>query len=197
MVDLDGSLAGRRMNPQIFLDVAARGGLQVELGGGIRTMEDAAFYLNGGIARIILGSAAIQNPAFVAKAVQTFGPERVAVGIDAKRGMAAAGAWLEESQLHFIPLAQKMEALGVRYLIYTDIGRDGMLSGPNLEDLCALRNAVNCHITASGGVTNMEDIRALAAENMYGAICGRSIYAGTLPLREAVAACEPKPAPGE
>ena len=188
MVDLDGSLAGRRVNQRIFLEVAAQSGLQVELGGGIRTMADAAFYVERGISRVILGSAAIQTPAFVAEAVKEFGPERVAVGIDAKNGMAAASGWLEDSSLHYIDLARRMEAMGVRYIIYTDIGRDGMLSGPNTQQLCALRDAVRCGITASGGITDIGDIRALAQAGMYAAICGRSIYAGTLDLAEAVAA---------
>jgi len=186
MVDLDGSLAGRRVNQQIFLDVADKSGLKIELGGGIREMSDAAFYIERGIARVILGSAAIKNPAFVGEAVREFGTEHVAVGIDAKNGMAAASGWLEDSSLHYIDLARQMETLGVRYIIYTDIGRDGMLSGPNLEQLCALRDAVGCNITASGGVTNIGDIKALAQADMYGAICGRSIYAGTLDLKEAV-----------
>jgi len=188
MVDLDGSLAGRRVNQQIFLDVAAQSGLRVELGGGIRAMQDAAYYIERGIARVILGSAAIKNPAFVGEAVKEFGAEHVAVGIDAKNGMASAGGWLEDSGLHYIDLAKQMEALGVRYIIYTDIGRDGMLGGPNLPQLCALRDSVGCDITASGGVTNIGDIKALATEKMYGAICGRSIYAGTLDLSEAVQA---------
>ena len=186
MVDLDGSLEGRRVNQQIFLDAAAHSGLKVELGGGIRTMADAAFYIERGISRVILGSAAIQNPAFVGEAVKEFGAEQVAVGIDAKNGMAAAAGWLEDSDIHYIDLARRMEQLGVRYIIYTDIGRDGMLSGPNVEQLCALRDAVGCGITASGGVTNINDIKELAEAKMYGAICGRSIYAGTLDLKEAV-----------
>jgi len=118
--------------------------------------------------------------------VKEFGAEQVAVGIDAKNGMAAAAGWLEDSDIHYIDLARRMEQLGVRYIIYTDIGRDGMLSGPNVEQLCALRDAVGCGITASGGVTNINDIKELAEAKMYGAICGRSIYAGTLDLKEAV-----------
>jgi len=186
MVDLDGSLAGRRVNQQIFVDVAAQSKLKVELGGGIRAMEDAAFYLERGISRVILGSAAMKNPAFVGEAIKEFGPERVAVGIDAKNGMAAAGGWLEDSGLHYIGLARQMEDLGVRYIIYTDIGRDGMLAGPNLEQLRALREAVGCGVIASGGVTDLGDIKALKAAGMHGAICGRSVYAGTLDLAQAV-----------
>lgn len=190
MVDLDGAVQGRRVNAEIFLAVACKSGLHVELGGGIRTMEDIAFYLEGGIARVILGSAAIQNPALVREAVAAFGGEHIAVGIDARDGMASAGGWLEDSGIHYIELARRMEAAGVRTLIFTDIGRDGMLSGPNLEQLAALRDAVGCDIIASGGVTDIGDIRALRDAGLYGAICGRSIYAGTLKLAEAVAEAE-------
>ncbi|MDR0532027.1 MAG: 1-(5-phosphoribosyl)-5-[(5-phosphoribosylamino)methylideneamino]imidazole-4-carboxamide isomerase [Oscillospiraceae bacterium] len=188
MVDLDGSLAGRRINAAIFVETAAKSGLKVELGGGIRSMQDMSYYLERGISRVILGSAALRNPGLAAEAVKEFGTEHVAVGIDAKNGMVATEGWLETSNIHFIQLARQMELLGVRYLIYTDIGRDGMLSGPNLAHLTALRDAVQCNITASGGVTDVNDIRALAASQMYGAICGRSIYAGTLQLQEALAA---------
>ena len=188
MVDLDGSLAGRRVNQAIYLDVAQNSGLQVELGGGIRTMEDIAFYLEAGIARVILGSVVLENPALVSQAIAQYGAGKIAVGIDAKQGKVATRGWLDLNDITYLDLAQRMEALGVEYMIYTDIGRDGMLSGPNLEQLCALRDTVKCNITASGGVTDIGDIRALREAGLYGAICGRSIYAGTLDLAEAVRA---------
>jgi len=189
MVDLDGSLAGRRVNQAIYLDVARNSGLKVELGGGIRTMEDVAFYLEQGISRVILGSVALENPGLVSRAIALYGPEKIAVGIDAKRGKVATRGWLEVNEITYIDLARRMEALGAAYIIFTDIGRDGMLSGPNLEQLCALQEAVGCKITASGGVTNIDDIVALRDAGFYGAICGRSIYAGTLDLKEAVRTC--------
>ena len=189
MVDLDGSLEGRRINQDIFADVAQNSGLCVELGGGIRSLEDAAFYLESGVERVIFGSAAVKNPDLVARAVKEFGQAHVAVGIDAKNGFVATQGWTEASRVHYIDLAKRMEALGAAYIIFTDIGRDGMLSGPNLEQLGRLQGAVPCQITASGGVTDINDIKALRDLGLYGAICGRSIYAGTLDLREAVAAC--------
>ena len=189
MVDLDGSLAGRRVNQAIYLDVARSSGLKVELGGGIRTLEDAAFYLEQGIARVILGSVVLENPGLVSQLIEAYGPEKIAVGIDAKEGKVATRGWLDVNDIGYIELARRVEALGAEYIIFTDIGRDGMLAGPNLEQLCALQEAVGCNITASGGVTDINDIIALRDKGFYGAICGRSIYKGTLDLEEAVLAC--------
>jgi len=190
MVDLDGSLAGRRVNQAIYLDVAQNSGLKVELGGGIRTMEDIAFYLEQGISRVILGSVVLENPALVTQAIAAYGAEKVAVGIDAKQGKVATRGWLDVNEITYLELAKRMEGLGAEYIIFTDIGRDGMLTGPNLEQLCALREAVGCKITASGGVTDIGDIIALRDHGFYGAICGRSIYKGTLDLGEAVWVCQ-------
>lgn len=186
MVDLDGAISGRRVNSGIFLDVARHSGLKVELGGGIRSMEDIEFYLSNGISRIVLGSAAIKNPLLVKSAVESFG-EKIAVGIDAKGSKVAAGGWVELSSIDFIELAKEMEFYGVEYIIFTDINRDGMLSGPNVERLQALNKAVSCNVIASGGITDMKDINNLKKCDLYGAICGRSIYCGTLNLSQAVA----------
>jgi len=189
MVDLDGSLAGRRVNQAIYLDVARNSGLKVELGGGIRTMEDIAFYLEKGIARVILGSVVLENPGLVSQAIALYGAEKIAVGIDAKQGKVATRGWLDVNDITYLELARRVEAQSAAYIIFTDIGRDGMLSGPNLEQLRALQDAVGCKITASGGVTDIHDILALRDAGFYGAICGRSIYKGTLDLGEAVRVC--------
>jgi phosphoribosylformimino-5-aminoimidazole carboxamide ribotide isomerase len=154
-------------------------------------MEDIDFYLFYGISRVILGSVVRENPALVSQAIKLYGAEKIAVGIDAKAGKVATRGWLDVNDITYIDLARRVEALGVEYLIFTDIGRDGMLAGPNLEQLCALREAVSCSVTASGGVTDIKDILALRDAGFYGAICGRSVYAGTLDLGEAVRACEP------
>ena len=189
MVDLDGSLKKERVNSQTFVDVAAQTPLKVEIGGGIRTMADIDFYANNGISRVILGSVALKNPALVEQAVKEFG-ELIAVGIDAKNGFVATEGWTEGSDTHYIDLAKQMEAMGVKTIIYTDISKDGTLSGPNVEQLTALNEAVSCDITASGGVTNIDDIVSLRDKNLYGAICGKSIYKGTLDLRQAVEVCK-------
>lgn len=160
-------------------------GLKVEVGGGIRTMADIAFYLENGISRVILGSIALRDALLVRQAVAEFGGQ-IAVGIDARDGMVAAEGWVETSAVSDVELAKRMEDAGVQCLICTDIARDGMLSGPNLGQLTRIQRAVKCDIVASGGVTNLSDIAALRDCGLYGAICGRSIYKGTLSLREAI-----------
>ena len=185
MVDLDGAKSGRRTNADIFEAVAAHSGLKVELGGGIRDMETLEYYFSRGIARCILGSAALKNPVLVRQAAAAYG-ERIAVGIDARDGMVAAEGWLEVSQVSYLELARRMEAAGVRTLIFTDIARDGTLEGPNIGQLADLSRAVSCDIVASGGIRDLEDIRRLRRMGLYGAICGKSLYSGTLDLREAL-----------
>lgn len=189
MVDLDGSLQKKPVNAKTFTDVANQTGLKVEIGGGIRTMQDIDFYVNHKISRVILGSVALKNPNLVREAVKEFG-DIIAVGIDAKNGYAAAEGWTEGSDVYFTELAKQMEAVGVKTIIYTDISKDGTLSGPNLSQLAEINNAVSCDITASGGVTNIDDILALKNEGLYGAICGKSLYNKTLILEEAIEVCK-------
>jgi len=185
-VDLDAAVSGKPANSAIFLELARASGLKVQLGGGIRTLEDAEAYLSRGISRVVFGSAALSDPCVVAAAVHEYGPERVAVGIDAKAGKVAADGWTRVSNVGFIDLARVMEKLGVHYLIFTDIDRDGMLEGPCLEQLIELKKAVSCRVIASGGVSSLGDIAALRDAGMFGAICGKSLYSGDLPLREAI-----------
>ena len=188
MVDLDGSLKKKPVNADTFVSVATETPLKVEVGGGIRTMNDIDFYAQKGISRVILGSVALKNPDFVAEACKEFG-SLVAVGIDAKNGYAATEGWTESSDIYFVDLARRMEDMGVCTIIYTDIGRDGTLTGPNVSQLTELNDAVTCDIIASGGVTNIDDIKELKNNNLYGAICGKSIYKGTLDLADAIEVC--------
>lgn len=188
MVDLDGSLKKKPVNADTFVSVATETPLKVEVGGGIRTMNDIDFYAQKGISRVILGSVALKNPDLVAEACKEFG-SLVAVGIDAKNGYAATEGWTESSDIYFVDLARRMEDMGVRTIIYTDIGRDGTLTGPNVSQLTELNDAVTCDIIASGGVTNIDDIKELKNNNLYGAICGKSIYKGTLNLADAIEVC--------
>lgn len=185
MVDLDGACAGARKNAHVFLEVAEATGLQIEVGGGIRTMADIEYYLSRGIARVVLGSAAVKDPQLVREACKAYG-DKIAVGIDARNGFVATEGWVETGSVHFLELGKAMEAAGVRTIIFTDIDRDGMLSGPALDALQQLNAAVSCNVVASGGIKDVEDIRALKAAGLYGAICGRSIYKGTLSLQEAL-----------
>lgn len=186
MVDLDGAKDGEKRNADIFLQVAKESGLKVELGGGIRDMQTLDFYFENGISRCILGSAALKNPALVKEAVNAYG-HRIAVGIDALNGMVATEGWLDVSNVPYLELAKRMEDMGVQVLIFTDISKDGTLSGPNLEQLSALRDTVSCQVIASGGIHVIEDIDACKAAKLDGAICGKSLYSGTLSLSEAIA----------
>ena len=185
MVDLDGAKTGRTVNAAIFEQVAAQSGLKVELGGGIRDMQTLETYFSRGISRCILGSAALKNPQLVREAVKAYG-ERIAVGIDARHGMVAAEGWLEVSEVSYIELAKRMEDAGVATLIFTDISRDGTLTGPNFAQLSALSAAVSCDVVASGGIHNLSDIEQLRSGHLYGAICGKSLYSGSLSLAEAI-----------
>lgn len=188
MVDLDGAKEGRPVNTKIYTDVAEKTNLKVEIGGGIRNLETIQEYLSMGITRVILGSVALKNPKLVSDAVEKFGNERIVVGIDAVNGMVATEGWLESSDVNYIELADKMISVGVRYFIFTDISKDGTLSGVNTEQLKALADATSgrADIVASGGVHTMDDIIACKEMGLYGTICGKSIYKGTLNLKEAV-----------
>lgn len=189
MVDLDGSLQKKPVNTDPILQVVEHTPLKVEVGGGIRTMENIAFYLDRGVDRVILGSVALKNPELVQQAVDAYG-DKIAVGIDAKQGMVATEGWTEDSQMDFIDLAKAMEKMGVATIIYTDIGRDGTLSGPDVQGLDRLNKAVSCNVIASGGVTTITDILVMKDKKMYGTICGKCIYKKTLDLREAVGICK-------
>ncbi len=189
MVDLDGAKDGQRVNSDLILSVRKSCGLKIEVGGGIRDMEAVDFYLEHGIDRVILGSAAIRDPDFVKAAVKKYAG-RIAVSIDARNGLVSADGWTDTSEVNFITLAKEMEAIGVKYLIFTDISKDGMLSGPNLTMLDELQAAVKCHIIASGGVSNLKDIIDLSNLQLYGAISGKAIYTGSLDLKQAIAVAE-------
>ena len=188
MVDLDGAKEGKPVNAKIYTDVAEKSNLKVEVGGGIRNLETIQEYLNMGISRVILGSVALKNPELVSDAVEKFGSEKIVVGIDAVNEMVATEGWLESSDVNYIDLANKMIETGVKYFIFTDISKDGTLSGVNVQQLKKLADATygKCNIIASGGVHTMDDIVVCKEMGLYGTICGKSIYKGTLDLREAV-----------
>lgn len=188
MVDLDGAKSGTRVNGPIVRKVEERSGLQIEMGGGIRTMEDLEAVDAMGVWRMVIGSAAVSDPDFVQAAVERYG-DRIAVGCDALNGEVKTAGWVEGSGLHYLDFARDMERRGVKTLIFTDIATDGMLSGPSFDALERLQQAVSCQIVASGGVSNNEDIRRLDAMGLYGAIIGKAYYAGTVDLAQAVADC--------
>ncbi len=185
MVDLDGAKDAKPINRDLFTEIAKNTTLKMELGGGIRNFDTIEYYVKNGIDKIILGSVALKNPDFVKTAIKEYG-DKIIVGIDAKNEMVATEGWLDTSDVNYIDFAKQMEAVGVKNIIFTDISKDGTLQGPNLEQLKAINDAVSCNITASGGISNIEDIKALVKIGVYGTICGKSIYEGTLDLAQAV-----------
>lgn len=185
LVDLDGAKAGKSQNRDLIVSTAKSLSIPVEVGGGIRTMETIADYLENGVARVILGTSALQDPALLQEAVEEYG-ERIALGLDCRDGKVSVSGWLQDSDQDYLSFAKAMEKAGVKTLIFTDISRDGTLGGPNLEMLKALRSAVNVQIIASGGIRDLSHIEDLAALDLYGAITGKAMYAGTLDLKEAI-----------
>lgn len=185
IVDLDGAKSGVRSNAKTILEILDHVQIPIEVGGGIRTMEDIAFYIEKGVQRIILGTAAIQNQQLLRDAIQTYG-ERIVVGMDCKDGYAMGQGWLESSQLHYISFAKQLQQQGVKHMIFTDISKDGTLQGPNYEMLNHLKKETNLHIVASGGIKDITHIAKLSSMHLYGAIVGKSIYEGTLDLKQAL-----------
>lgn len=185
MVDLDGAKDGVRKNGDIVKAVA-QVGLKIELGGGIRSMADLEEVFALGVWRAVIGSAAVSDPEFVRAAVEKYGAERIAVGVDAKDGLIRVAGWVKEAGVDYLTFARRMEKLGVKYIIFTDIDTDGALTGPSFARLKFLRDRVGCSITASGGVSSNADLRALNRMGMNAAIVGKAWYAGAVDLRLAV-----------
>lgn len=185
MVDLDGAKDGVRKNADIVRRVAEESGLKIELGGGIRSMEDLKAVFDLGVYRAVIGSAAVTDPDFVAEAAACYG-ERVAVGVDAKDGRVRTAGWLDDSGEDYLAFARRMASLGVKGIIFTDIDTDGTLAGPPLRRLGALRTALPCRLTASGGVGSNEDVRDLKSAGMDAVIIGKAYYDGRVDLRRAI-----------
>jgi len=185
MVDLEGAKTGGTPNLEVVRRVAQETGLKVEVGGGIRSMEVVRAYLENGVSRVILGTAAVTDPAFLEAAVAAYG-EKIAVGVDLKDGFVAIRGWTETSELEAFQFCRRMEALGVRTIICTDISRDGAMQGANHGLYQKLSEEFSLQIIASGGVSSLEDVKALAEMGLYGAIIGKAYYTGAVKLTEAI-----------
>lgn len=188
MVDLDGARDGTAANFDAVRRVVERGGLFTQLGGGIRNEERIEKYLKLGVNRLILGTMAVEDFAFLQRMVERYG-ERIAVGVDARGGRIAVRGWRELTDVEPLSLCKKLESAGVRTIIYTDISRDGMGQGTNLDAYRALAGEVGCDIIASGGVTHLDEIAELREIGTYGVIVGKALYTGALKLEEVLAAC--------
>lgn len=185
MVDLDGAKYGTAPNMDIVAEVAEKTGLFIEIGGGIRSMETVKKYIDAGLSRVILGTAAICDEDFLKEAVKAYG-EKIAVGADVKDGKIAVKGWLEQSDVTLDEFFIKMQDLGVKNIICTDISRDGAMRGTNLELYRELSEKYSLDITASGGVSSIEDVKRLREMNLYGAIIGKAYYTGAVDLEEAI-----------
>ncbi len=189
MVDLQGARDGGTPNIEIVRQVAEKTGLFVEIGGGIRSMEVIDAYIDAGIDRVILGTAAVQDKDFVKAAVVKYG-EKIAVGADIKDGYVAIKGWTEKSQYTCFEFCEEMQSLGVKTLICTDVSKDGAMQGTNRELYKELSEKFNMQIVASGGVSTIDDVKALAKMNLYGAIIGKAYYTNAISLKEAIEVAE-------
>lgn len=185
MVDLDGAKSGKQENAKWICQVVQEISVPVEVGGGIRSLDDIQMYLESGVERVILGTAALSDPDLLEQAIRMY-PSQIAVGIDCKEGKVCGSGWLSCSDVDYLDFARKMEEIGVQTIIFTDISKDGTLQGPNLEMLKRLKDTVSIQIIASGGIRDLSHIQALRKLDIYGVITGKALYAHTLDLKEAI-----------
>ncbi len=190
VVDLDGAFTGHPQNEGGITGILKQVGIPVQLGGGIRSIGDITRWLSLGIDRVIIGTAAIQDPGLVRQAIDRWGPEHIVVGIDARDGAVAVEGWESGSSHTAEEVAMSMKDAGVSTIVFTDIDRDGMMTGPNVDSTCALARTSGLQVIASGGVSSMDDLTSIAAvtsEGIEGAIIGKALYEGVINLSEAVA----------
>ena len=185
LVDLEGARSGSTPNLETVLRIRESAGLFCEIGGGIRNMETVDAYLTSGLDRVILGTAAVEDRDFLKKAVEKYG-EKIAVGVDVRDGFVAVKGWTENSAIGFMDFCKEMEETGVKTLICTDISRDGAMRGTNREMYRELSETLGLQITASGGVSTLEDVESLRKMNLYGAIIGKAYYTGDINLKKAI-----------
>lgn len=186
VVDLDGALAGQGVNTEALRKIVNTVSIPVQTGGGIRNMDHVQQKLTLGVERVIIGTAAVKNPDFIKNALHTYGAERIVAGIDASNGMVAVEGWKELSHVTAVQLGRQMYDVGLRYVVYTDISRDGMLTGANVEATRLLQQETGLTVIASGGVSGMRDLEKLADAGVYGAIIGKALYENRIDLRRAV-----------
>lgn len=186
VVDLDGAKSGNTDNISVIADIIRESGLKVEVGGGIRSEEVIKRYIDAGVYRVILGTVAVENPDFCREMTAKYG-EKIAVGVDIKDGFVAIKGWTETAEKTCFDFCKELEEMGVKTVICTDISKDGLLSGTNLELYRELQGKFNIDFTASGGVTSLDDVKALMEIGVYGAILGKALYTGNIDLKEAVA----------
>lgn len=192
LVDLDGALHGHGVNEDVIKEITDAVTIPVQVGGGIRTIKDIENKINLGVNRVIIGTKAVDNPAFIKEAITMFGADRIVIGIDAKNGMVAIEGWEKISSHKAVTLAMNMKELGVKTIVYTDIAKDGMLQGPNIECTKEMVEATGLDIIASGGVSSLKDLELVNQVNVHGAIIGKALYENRINLEEAIGLFETK-----
>ncbi|MBZ4644995.1 MAG: phosphoribosylformimino-5-aminoimidazole carboxamide ribotide isomerase [Petroclostridium sp.] len=185
LVDLDGALTGQSVNSEIIKEIVKSVSIPVQLGGGIRTIENIKSMLDNGVTRVILGTSAVRNPLLVKEAAAQY-KERIVVGIDAKDGKVAIEGWEKVSDFSAVSFAKKMQEIGVKTIVYTDISRDGMLKGPNIAAMKEMVDSLAIDVIASGGVSSLSDIKELKKTGVEGVIVGKALYTGNVSLVEAL-----------
>lgn len=185
MVDLDGAKDGKRVNDRFVIEAAQKLQVNIQIGGGIRSEEDIVHYLENGVDRVIIGSIAVSNPEFAMEMIKKYGG-KIAVGIDAKNGYVATHGWLDTSELKAVELGKCFAEAGAETFIFTDIATDGTLAGPNIAAVCEMAEVTGKNVIASGGVSSLTDLRAIAANGIQGAIVGKALYENRFSLKEAL-----------
>jgi len=186
IVDLDGALLGHSVNDEVISAIVSEVKIPVQVGGGIRTIKDIENKLNLGVERVIIGTKAVKDPAFIKEAINTFGADRIVIGIDAKDGMVATAGWEIISSYQATALALEMKRYGVKTIVYTDITKDGMLQGPNITHTKEMVDITGLNIIASGGISSLKDLEMLSEVNVYGAIMGKALYENRIDLKTAI-----------
>lgn len=186
VVDLDGALAGRSVNEEAIREIVRNVSIPIQLGGGIRSIKDIENMLNLGVSRVIIGTKAVSDPGFMKEIISLFGPEHVIAGIDAKDGIVAVEGWERLSRYNAVNLALEMKKMGVETIVYTDISKDGMLQGPNIQYTAELVEATGLNVIASGGISSLKDLEMLRDCGVYGAIIGKALYENRIDLKQAI-----------
>lgn len=186
IVDLDGALAGYSVNTDVIKEITENVAIPVQVGGGIRNIKDIESKLDLGVSRVIIGTKAVEDPAFVKDAIQNFGADAIAVGIDAKDGFVAVEGWEKISTSNAVEMALEMKELGVKTIVYTDISKDGMLMGPNIENTKNMVEVTGLNVIASGGISSIKDLEMIKSINAAGAIIGKALYENKIDFEKAI-----------
>lgn len=183
IIDLDGALMGEAVNKNLIMDMISAVNVPIQFGGGVRDMKYAEEMIDAGVTRVILGTSALSNKKFLKEAIETYG-EKIAVSMDAKNGYIAVKGWTELTDVTAADLALELESYGLQTVVYTDISRDGMMAGPNFEEIAYMQKRIKSRVIASGGISTVEDVNKLKEMGLYGCVIGKALYTGGIALED-------------